>query len=392
MFENLGIYNSQAESEYDINKHIEQGAQFKQLGQMVSSANEHTFLQESSGSEWGSLVDAYNGENSTKKRGIFEGLTMSENQVQFNNLVSQYATNYKTYISRFLNRQPEPLNVRYVKVTSNNNNDCLQISQIVVNAIINGAIVNVAPRGTVTASPTWQNETQPQKAIDGTAEARVYPDIYHSVCDQATFWELDLGRDYPVTEIIYYNRSTNSQRADGMKLQLKANNGTNYQPITLTGDLKQIFNPSIIGSSYGDSRKAAEDALLIKKNNILSAANQINKDVQQSNESRSRIHNSLYDTQANMREDLNELALQKIINQDLADNYDNTTVIGAMESSALNMNSMYYHVFVYLIIAVTLLAFVFNLMVNPNANVLNAMYVLGALFVVYMISRYFVNP
>jgi len=53
------------------------------------------------------------------------------------------------------------------------------------------------------------------------------------------------------------------------------------------------------------------------------------------------------------------------------------------------MNSMYYHYFVYFIITVTLLSFTFNIMVNPNANVMNAMFVVGALLLVFFISRKF---
>jgi hypothetical protein len=391
MFENLGIYNSQVDSEYDINKDIEQGAQFKQFGQNMYSANEHTFLQESSAPEWGSISDASNDNNSTKKRSLLEGMTMSQNQINFNNMVSQYARDYKTYASTFLNKPPEYLNVRYVKVIANNNGDCIQISQIVVNSIVNGASVNVAPRGTVTASPSWENQTQPQKAIDGRQAARPYPDIYHAVCSEGgTFWELDLGQDYPVTEIVYYNRGDCCQsRAVGMKLQLKANNGTVHQPITLTADLKQVFNPS--GTSYDRLRKAAEDALLIQKNNILAAAEQINSDVQLNNTTRAELMNAFDGTQRDMHMKLRDLAAQKNGLHELNNKYDDTTVRGAMETSELNMTSMYYHVFVYLAIAATLIAFVFNLMVNPDASVVNATFVLGALFAVYIISKYFIN-
>jgi hypothetical protein len=390
MFENLGIYNSQVDSEYDINKDIEQGAQFKQFGQNMYSANEHTFLQESSAPEWGSIADAYNGDNSTKKRGIVEGMTMSQNQINFNNMVSQYARDYKTYVSTYLNKPQEYLKVRYVKVTANNNGDCLQISQIVVNAFVNGSVINVAPRGTATASPSWENQTLSRTPIDGTQAARPYPEIYHSVCSQGTFWELDLGQDYPVTEIVYYNRGDCCQsRAVGMNLQLKANDGTVHQPITLTADLKQVFNPS--GTSYDRLRKAAEDALLIQKNNILAVAEQINNDVQLNNATRAELMNAFNGTQRDIHIKLRDLAAQKNGLHELNNKYDDTTVHGAMETSALNMNSMYYHVFVYLAIAVTLLAFVFNLMVNPNASVLNATFVLGGLFAVYIISKYFIN-
>ena len=67
--------------------------------------------------------------------------------------------------------------------------------------------------------------------------------------------------------------------------------------------------------------------------------------------------------------------------------YHQDTIAGKIETTTLNMNAMYYHYFVYFVIAVTLLAFTFNMLVNPNANVLNAMYVVGALLVVYYFAR-----
>ena len=67
--------------------------------------------------------------------------------------------------------------------------------------------------------------------------------------------------------------------------------------------------------------------------------------------------------------------------------YDKDTVAGIIETSQLNMTSMYYHLFVYLASAITLIAFTLNLMANPNANAMQALYVVGALFVVFFISQ-----
>jgi hypothetical protein len=245
MFENLGIYNSQAKSEYDINKDIEQGAQFKQLSQNIYAANEHNFLQESSAPEWGSVADACNSDDSIQKKGILEGMTMTKNQVQFNNLVSQYAGSHKAYTSAILRKKP---------------NDA--------------------------------------------------------------------------------------------------------------------------------SRKAAEKALLIRKNNVLSAANQLNRDIKNNTATRAELNNASTNTQTNMRKNWSNLtAAQKKL---LTMNYDDTNAIAAIEATGLNTTSMYYHLFVYLTIAATLLAFVFNFMVNPNASVVNTTFVLVALFAVYIISKYFV--
>jgi hypothetical protein len=145
-----------------------------------------------------------------------------------------------------------PLNVRYVTVRANVNGDCLQISQIVVNALVNGSIVNVAPNGTIVyASPSWSNMTNPKTAIDGTLAPRAHPNIYHSICRKGTGWSLDLGQTYPVTQIKYYNRSDCcSQRANGMKIYLIDESKNNIlKVLTLTGALEQSFNISTGTSS-----------------------------------------------------------------------------------------------------------------------------------------------
>ena len=245
MVDNLGIYNSHVNSNYDINKHIEQGVQFKQYGKNIYPANKHIFLQESSSKEWGSVADAYNGDNSVIKRGVIEGMTMSEDQVQFNNLVSQYANDYKIYVSTFLN-QPKTAN-------------------------------------------------------------------------------------------------------------------------------------------YDENRQAAEDALLIQKNNIISLSNQLNIDAEESMNSLVNLSDMYNNAQTEMQLKSNDINNYR----DNQKEYDNVSVDGALEYTALQMNSNYYHVFVYLLVAATLLGFIFNLMMNPEANVLYAIYVLGALFVVYFISRYY---
>ena len=475
MVDNLGIYNSEANSEYDLNKHIQQGLEFKQFGQDSDSEDEYKLLQVSTASEWGSIVDTCNGENSTQKRNIVEGLTMSQNQVNFNNMVSQYARDYKIYVSTYLNTLPQPQNVRYIRITPNANGDYIQISKFVVNAFVNGTLINVAPRGTCTAANAYRGTAanNPIKVNGGN--------YYSASASRNNWWQLDLGQDYNVDEVIYFNRQGGLQkRALGMQIQLKANDETVHQPITLTAGLKQVFNASTnpatfkptsiidlgcwkdtgnralnnykgrvsnlnectkkaitdgatifatqyggqcwlpragdkydkygkqegacpplggpwtnhvyqVENAYDESRKAAEAELIIQKNNILAAVNQIKNDVELNNETRAKLMNAFNDTQEDMRFNLNELNEHKKKISEMRENYDLESINGAMETTELNMTSMYYHVFVYMLIAVTLFAYIFNLMVNPNASVLNAMIVLGALTLVYIISRYFVN-
>lgn len=64
---------------------------------------------------------------------------------------------------------------------------------------------------------------------------------------------------------------------------------------------------------------------------------------------------------------------------------------GQLEVTSLNMTAYYYHYIVYFLISVTLLSFLFNLMINPAATAMPAIYVCGALVVLFVISRWVVN-
>ena len=114
-------------------------------------------------------------------------------------------------------------------------------------------------------------------------------------------------------------------------------------------------------------------------------ANQLNIDAEESMNSLANLSDMYNDAQIEMQLKANDINNYR----DNQKEYDNVSVDGALEYTALQMNSNYYHVFVYLLVAATLIGFIFNLMMNPEANVLKAIYVLGALFVVYFISRYY---
>jgi hypothetical protein len=63
------------------------------------------------------------------------------------------------------------------------------------------------------------------------------------------------------------------------------------------------------------------------------------------------------------------------------------TISGKIETSDLRMTSMYYHYLVYFLISITLLAFTFNTIFNPEADVMNAIFVVAALLMVYFFTR-----
>jgi hypothetical protein len=67
------------------------------------------------------------------------------------------------------------------------------------------------------------------------------------------------------------------------------------------------------------------------------------------------------------------------------------TIDGALETTGLHMNSVYFHYIVYFFIGIVLLVFIFNISVNPNADVKNAGFFLVALLAVYLLSRRAMN-
>ena len=335
MVDNLGIYNSQVNSDYDINKHIEQGVQFKQIKKNSYSETEYNFLQESTAPDWGSIVDTYNDENPTQKKGIIEGLSMSQNQVNFNNMVSQYARDYNTYISTYLNK----------------------------------------PQSKYKDLGCW-NDTA-DRALTGP------PQVYAHTVDSC--YDIAKERDSSTFALQDGGWCVTSNPTDKYD---KHGRSSGACPPLGSGWTNHVYQ---VDTSYDKNRKDAEAALLIQKNNILAAANQINSDVQLNNATRAELMNAFHGTQRDMQFNLNELNDHKKKIIEMREKYDLESINGAMETTELNMNSMYYHAFVYMLIAVTLFAYIFNLMVNPNASVLNAIFVLGALSMVYIISRYFVN-
>lgn len=148
-----------------------------------------------------------------------------------------------------------PLPLRYILLYANQG--WLQMSQLAVNALENNDVVNVAPRGTVNASSDLiqyyfgrYGVYSTRTPIDGNLNPRPYPSVYHSFWPYWDWWRLDLGKEYDVTEIVYYNRTDCcNERANGMKLYMYNGEGGYAGHRTLTGALQQNFLVSSIDSN-----------------------------------------------------------------------------------------------------------------------------------------------
>lgn len=114
-----------------------------------------------------------------------------------------------------------PIQFILIKTPPRSSEHIIQISQLAVYANRE----NIAPGKNVLASEPYAAESSKEKAIDGTLEARNYPDIYHSQDSPDAFWELDLGEETTIEKIVYYNRADCcNDRADAMIINLLDSN------------------------------------------------------------------------------------------------------------------------------------------------------------------------
>ena len=120
----------------------------------------------------------------------------------------------------------QPIKARYVRITPSlkqgPDDRCMQISQL---QVFNSSGQEVAKGKPTSGSSIYPygNPTS-DKAVDGNAQARSFPNMYHDACDTQganQFWMVDLGSEQPVSYVVYYNRvGCCTQRSDGMPVQL----------------------------------------------------------------------------------------------------------------------------------------------------------------------------
>ena len=136
-----------------------------------------------------------------------------------------------------------------------------------------------------------------------------------------------------------------------------------------------------------ESRINMEADLNTRKNALLDMATNIMNNIKaisssSSNSSSNSSTNSMNaENLQNAMNELNEKTIQSI------NTYDENTISGKIETSKLNMTSMYYHYIVYFFICIMLISFTFNIFINKNADVMNAIIVVGALLIVFLISK-----
>lgn len=173
--------------------------------------------------------------------GRYLGVGKNDNSLYIKNKLNEKWNGFNP--SSITNKNP----VRYIKVNANPGGECLQMSQLAVYS--NG--VNIAPGKKVSAPNVYSSGARARwvkatNANDGRLNTKDYPNIYTSACKKGDYWQLDLGKEYDVDEIVYYNRRDCCQsRASGMVVQIFDNNMSQSQftqgNFTLNSDMKQVI-------------------------------------------------------------------------------------------------------------------------------------------------------
>lgn len=266
---NLGIYNERHmyNENMEFNKHIEQGIQFKDYGKKYNRENEHKLLEDSSSPQWGSIVEALTGMDSTQQPASASTSQLSAEQASLNKLISEYSTLYKTYTATMINKP-----------------------------------------------------------------------------------STDADRLKMEAELAAKQRALVQDR-EKMKAEVEARN-----------------------------------------NALIAASIQISEDITKNSNTSAKLNTILATNQDKLGGDLIKLAQQQKDMAMASGKYDQNTISGAIETTTLSMTSMYYHYLVYFLISLTLIAFTFNLLVNPNANAMNAIIVVSAIVLIYIIARHYTIP
>lgn len=139
---NLGIYNEAIYNEGPLylNKHIEQGIQFKEFERKTSRDNQYNFLEDTSSPNLGSIVEALTGTDSTQQTAAVTSTSqLSTGQIELNKLISEYSTLYKTYVSTMINKGSTDIaRVKIEKELSDKQKTLVEVSNK-LNGVMTGA-------------------------------------------------------------------------------------------------------------------------------------------------------------------------------------------------------------------------------------------------------------
>jgi len=320
--------------EYDMNTHIEQGVQFNKN---IIKVNEHPLLEASSSPEWGSIVEAFNDENSINRQKRITLSPMREKEANFNNRVSQYARNRNEYNSTGMKLVlPDEARIARERLLDEEKNTI------------------IASAKDINSDMKQLREANKMKKIREINEMKQLRKI---------------------------NRMKEIQELKKMK-QLQEEN--ELRKIREENEIKRL-------RGINEMKKIREitEMRIIREEKEMIKLREVNERIKQLRLINNDLTNAITNNQMKIKSDITELNQYHADAANFKNKIDSNSLAGAVEVTELNMTSMYYHYLVYFILSITLIAFTFNIIVNPDANVMSALFIVVALVVVYLISRYY---
>jgi hypothetical protein len=168
--------------------------------------------------------------------------------------------------------------------------------------------------------------------------------------------------------------------------QISADQAELNRMISAYSTLYKTYTSTMLGKAPTDAdRKAMEKALTRQHAALVLASNRMNAGLLNT----PNLETNLRANHRKISADLKQLADEQKAITKLDGKYDEATIAGATETTHLRMTSMYYHYLVYFLISLTLIAFTFNILTNPEANTVNAVIVVGAIILIYVIARHY---
>ena len=220
------------------------------------------------------------------------------------------------------------------------------------------------------SSPQWGSIVEALTAMDSTQQPASASN------SQLSAEQIRLNKlisDYSTLYKTYTSTMINKPSTDADRLKMEAELAAKQRALVL------------------DREKIKED-VEAQNNALIAASIQIGEDIANNSNKRAELNTILAANQDKLGGDLIKLAQQQKDMAMASGKYDHNTISGAIETTTLNMTSMYYHYLVYFLISLTLIAFTFNLLVNPNADTMSAIIVVSAIVLIYIIARHYTVP
>ena len=157
---------------------------------------------------------------------------------------------------------------------------------------------------------------------------------------------------------------------------------------TLTRSYIDLLKKNPRTSSDKATRLAKREILRNKYIEIKEIARNIKRDIESLSVNYTDNNKNISDLQVRLHQKMYNLDLTKR-KIDHAQNIDNNSLDGSVETTNLNMTSIYYFYIVWIILAITILGFTVNAIMNPEASIINAAIVVGSLVGVYFIAKWY---